>query len=69
MNYDYIYLTLLQAFNINTNSWFDIKRYKNDTYNKKKKNKQLIIDIFIIVSYNDCLLFVSSILDILQNNF
>ena len=37
MNFDYIYPSLLQASNINTNSWFDIKRYKNNAYNKKKK--------------------------------
>lgn len=37
MKYNYIYPTLLQASNINSNSWFDIKRYKNNAYNKKKK--------------------------------
>ena len=37
MNINYIYPTLLQASNINTNSWFDIRRYKNNAYNKKKK--------------------------------
>jgi transposase len=35
--YCYIYPTLLQASNIQTNSWFDIRRYKNDICNKKKK--------------------------------
>ncbi len=37
MKANYIYPTLLQASNINSNSWFDIKRYKNNAYNKKKK--------------------------------
>ena len=32
-----MYPTLLQASNINTDSWFNIKRYKNNACNKKKK--------------------------------
>lgn len=37
MKINYIYPTLLQASNINTNSWFNIERYKNNACNKKKK--------------------------------
>lgn len=37
MKNNYIYPTLLQASNINTDSWFNIKRYKNNACNKKKK--------------------------------
>ena len=49
MNINYNYPTLLQASNINTNSWFDIRRYKNNAYNKKKKNIQLIILMLILL--------------------
>jgi putative transposase len=36
----YFYPSLLQAANnIKTNSWFDIKHYKNESYNKKRKKK------------------------------
>lgn len=37
MKYNYIYPTLLQAINLDTDSWFDVKCYKNNAYNKKKK--------------------------------
>ena len=37
MKNNYIYPTLLQASNVNTDSWFNIKRYKNNACNKKKK--------------------------------
>ncbi len=37
MKINYIYPTLLQASNINTNSWFNIKRYKNNACNKKEE--------------------------------
>jgi len=37
MKNNYMYPTLLQASNINTDSWFNIKRYKNNACNKKKK--------------------------------
>ena len=37
MKNNYLYPTLLQASNINTNSWFNIKIYKNNACNKKKK--------------------------------
>lgn len=36
----YFYPSLLQtANNIKTNSWFDIKHYKNESYNRKRKKK------------------------------
>ena len=40
-----IYPSLLESGNIITsNSWFDIKEHKNESYNKKKKKKNIIVD-------------------------
>ena len=40
-----IYPSLLESGNIITsNSWFDIKEHKNESYNKKRKEKNIIVD-------------------------